>query len=204
MITTGFTVRLRGDTGPPTIRDKILFPTSNSSLSSQDLWSAELGFTHIFAEQFSLDITGFYIDAENLIVFQAPPPQFVNAGETINKGIELSASWFAEGPFEFTGSYTYLDKGTDTSGSAKHVLSTTGIFRLNRWTAWIDLQYVRDLQLQSRMETYFTADARVAYRVNSNVETGVTVNNITDEEYEEIEGYPMPGRWVSGEIKVRF
>ncbi|MDP8217513.1 MAG: TonB-dependent receptor [Candidatus Theseobacter exili] len=188
----------------PTIRDRILFPISNKSLSAEDLWSAELGCTHIFGEAFSLDLTGFYIDADNLIVFQAPPPQFANSGKARNRGIEISANWYSEGPLEMIGSYTYLDKDENISGSARHVLSCVSILRFNKWTAWLDLQYVNDLQLLSKKESYFVADARVAYRINNNIEAGVSINNITDEEYKEIEGYPMPGRWVFGEIRVGF
>jgi len=44
----------------------------------------------------------------------------------------------------------------------------------------------------------------LSYALNELAVFTFKVNNIFDEDYEMVEDYPMPGRWLWGEVSVTF
>lgn len=186
----------------PTIRDLYLFPPSSLDLEPEEAWSSELGIRQNLGSILSVDLTGYYIDAENLIVYR--PPEAVNTGGLVNKGIELATIFIPCDWFEMLVSYTYLDQNHRIDGLAPSVLKW-----INR-LIWRDLSLqsttslVDDLRFSDRDEDYCVTDLRLSYSLNSLAVLTFRVNNIFNEGYEMVEGYPLPGRWLWGEVSVTF
>ncbi|MCA1752786.1 MAG: TonB-dependent receptor, partial [Flavobacteriales bacterium] len=51
---------------------------------------------------------------------------------------------------------------------------------------------------------YFLLNGNLGYRFTDCLSVSVQVMNILDEQYQNILGAPMPGRWIIGSLGVRF
>ncbi len=186
----------------PTIRDLYIFPPSSLDLEPEEAWSSELGVRRNFGDFFALDLTGYYIDADNLIVFT--PPQAENTGGLVNKGVELTGvvtpcSWF-----ESLLSYTYLDQNHRVDGLAPHVLQWINRFIWRAFSLQSTTSLVDGLRFSDRDEDYCVTDLKLSCDLNTFAVLTFKVNNVFDENYQTVEGYPMPGRWLWGEASLSF
>ncbi len=186
----------------PSIRELYMFPPSSLDLEPEEAWSSDLGIRQNFGAVFALDLTGYYIDAENLIIYR--PPQAENTGGLVNRGIELSAVLTPADWFEMLLTYTYLDQNHRVIGLAPGVCQW-----INRFS-WRDLSLqstttaVNDLRLNDDdKEDFAVTDLRLSYGWGGAVFT-FRVSNVFNESYRMVEGYPLPGRWLWGEISVDF
>ncbi len=188
----------------PTIRDLVLFGSSNEDLKAEDSWSYELGWEQHLSEELLFDVTVFYIDADNMIQFDSATYKFQNTGALVNKGVEFSTYFNPADFFNLSLSYTALDQSKDVSGNARHVVSATANLKYKDLYLQVVPQYVNHLRLTSRFEDYFVTDLKLGYKPKDWLEFSVTVNNVFDENYETVEGYPMPGQFVMGKAAVKF
>ena len=179
-----------------------MFPPSTLDLEPERTWSSDLGVRQHFGDLLSLDLTGYYIDAENLIVFR--PPEADNTGRLVNKGVELSAVFTPARWLEMLASYTYLDGNRPVTGLAPHVLQWINRLYWREITLQSTTTGVRNLRLGEELrESFAVTDLRLSYRFDSAVLT-FRVNNVFNENYRMVEGYPLPDRWVRGEVSVNF
>lgn len=186
----------------PTIRDLYLFPPSSLELKPEEAWSSEIGIRQILASVLSVDLTVYYIDAENLIVFMAP--EAVNTGGVVNKGLELLTIFTPTDWFEMIFSYTYLDQNHRIEGLAPHVLNWINRFFWRSFALQSSTSLVDNLHFSDRNEDYCVTDLKLSYALNERARFTFKINNIFDDDYEMVEGYPMPGRWLWGEVSVTF
>ena len=186
----------------PTIRDLYLFPPSSTSLEPEEAWSSELGVRQHLGSYLSLDLTGYYIDAENLIIYR--PPEAENTGGVVNKGVELSAVLTPADWFEMLISYTYLDQNHRIEGLAPRVGNWINRFFWEGISLQTTTSLVDDLRFSDRDEDYCVTDLQLSYRLNPTAEFIFRVNNIFNESYQMVEDYPMPGRWLWGEVALTF
>jgi outer membrane cobalamin receptor len=186
----------------PTVRELYMFPPSSLDLEPEEAWSSDLGIRQNFGDLVALDLTGYYIDAENLIIFRFPEAE--NTGGLVNKGVELSAVITPADWFEMLASYTYLDQNHRVVGLAPHVLQWINRVYWKEITLQSTTTAVRDLRLsEDTLETFAVTDLRLSYRLDPAVLT-FKVNNVFNESYQMVDGYPLPGRWIWGEISVNF
>jgi iron complex outermembrane recepter protein len=186
----------------PTIRDLYLFPPSSLELKPEEAWSSDIGIRQSLASFLSIDLTAYYIDADNLIVYM--PPEAENTGGVVNKGIELSTIFTPVDWFEMLISYTYLDQNHRINGLAPHVLNWINRFFWRGFSFQSTTSLVDDLHFSDREEDYCVTDLKLSYSLNKTAVFTFKVNNIFDEDYEMVEDYPMPGRWLWGEVSVTF
>jgi len=186
----------------PTIRDLYLYPPSSLDLDPEEAWSSELGIRQSFGSFISIDLTGYYIDAENLIVYM--PPRAENTGGLVNKGIELSSVITPCDWFEMLISYTYLDQNHRIEGLAPNVLNWINRVIWREYSLQSTTSLVDDLHFIDRNEDYCVTDLKLSYALKETAVFTFKINNIFDEDYDMVEGYPMPGRWLWGEVSVSF
>jgi len=55
-----------------------------------------------------------------------------------------------------------------------------------------------------KVDSFFVAGAKASYQVNENVQVFAGAENLLDNDYEEIPGYPMPGISGHGGLKLEF
>ncbi|MFH1038451.1 MAG: TonB-dependent receptor [PVC group bacterium] len=186
----------------PTIRDLYIFPPSSLDLEPEEAWSSELGIRRSFGDLFAVDLTGYYIDADNLIVFT--PPRAANTGGLVNRGIELATVLTPCTWYEMLVSYTYLDQNHRVDGLAPGVLQWINRFIWRGFSLQSTTSLVEDLRFSDRDEDYCVTDLKLSCDLNTFAVLTFKVNNVLDEDYQMAEGYPMPGRWLWGEASVTF
>lgn len=186
----------------PTIRDLYLFPPSSLGLKPEELWSYEIGARRNISSYLTLTLTGFYLDADNLIVYQWPEAE--NSGAVVKKGLETGVVFIPDDRWESMLTYTYLDQNKRVSQTVRNLLEWINRFRWGSVTLQSTTSLVRGLQFTDRQEDYCVTDLRLAWRPVQGVELSLKVNNVLDEDYQATEGYPLPGRWLWSEAAVKF
>ncbi|WP_312345144.1 TonB-dependent receptor plug domain-containing protein [Chryseobacterium binzhouense] len=203
----------------PTFTD--LYYTSKTEQGNPDLLPesavyAELGYQYQNANILA-KLSGFYRGSNNAIDWtkislQDPVWYSRNIGETEIKGLEAEISHQVLGWMKYTLGYTYLDnKLKDING-------------LNSRYALDNLKHQLVAKLQTRFLKYFTNE--LVYRYNDRINLGsyhlldekisfnknnfsvyALINNVTNTEYTETFGVPMPQRWfhlgVSYNINIK-
>ncbi len=186
----------------PSVRELYMFPPSTLDLEPEETWSSDLGVRQNFGDFLALDLTGYYIDADNLIVFL--PPKAENTGRLVNRGVELSVVFTPSDWFETLAGYTYLDQNRRVAGLAPHVLHWVNRLSYKNLTLQTTTTAVRDLRLAGdERERYAVTDLRLSCRLAPAV-FSVKVDNLFNQDYRMVAEYPLPGRWVWGEVSVSF
>ncbi len=186
----------------PTIRELYMFPPSTLDLEPEETWSSDLGVRQHFGDFLALDLTGYYIDAENLVIYR--PPEAQNTGGLVNKGIEFTSVLAPAEWFETLFSYTYLDQNHRIAGLAPQVLKWINRFSWNGLSLQSTTTAAESLRLnEERNENFAVTDLRLSCRIYPAVFT-FRINNLFNESYQMVDGYPLPGRWLWGEVSVDF
>lgn len=198
------------------IQDTLWMPGENlwKQLNAEILDHFEIGIEHKFNKYFIADLTWFYDDGEDRIVVSPPPPfppVLTNIGEYKHQGVEGNITFIPVTGLSVFGGFTYLDTDpVDLPYSPEWTFSTGINYRfMENFQINIDTQYVDDQFVTSRarqegtvnvdqVDSYFLVNGKISYDIlipNSDMDFQVylAVENITDTDYEQKKGYPMPG-----------
>lgn len=172
-------------------------------------------FHHEYRDQITYDVLDF-------TTFQGT---YVNLAQTRARGLELTAEARPGAWLSFSGSYTYLDGTIVKNGITfdpvyeetrallrrpKHQGSLSvhlASGRLDGGATWVAVGRRSDsdflgLGLDSN-EGYSRVDTRVRVRVTRKLEAFVVGENVFDERYQEVLGYPALGRAVRAGLRLR-
>jgi outer membrane receptor protein involved in Fe transport len=98
-------------------------------------------------------------------------------------------------------SYGYLDPGETTQAHPQHQLHGAVRHALGRVTTRVAVQHVAGLfaadGAQNRLPDYTVLNARTALRLPGRTAVYVAGENLLDEAYVVMPGYPMPGRTLT-------
>ncbi|MBN1968502.1 MAG: TonB-dependent receptor plug domain-containing protein [Candidatus Delongbacteria bacterium] len=211
-----------------------LFWVNNSSTAGNPDLKPEFGFskeTGIYLtlnkylhSRFSFEI--FDKDLDNLIIWTKKSdgtytPENLNGGEI--KGIESSAEFFFfNDDLKVNFFYNTLDTETKTDNNAtngKHIIykpvDTFGAgFNLNIKSLSFDYKYTltgKTYVTTSNMfpmDPFEIHDVKLSYTYklveNSEFSCFIKCNNLFDEQYQTVYGYPMPGRSIESGIIYKF
>ena len=194
---------------------ELFFPFfGNPDLQPEKGESYELGIEHQ-AGGWRFALTGFENKLRNLIDFDPQTFVSVNVGRARTRGVEGEAG-FDRGIFAARLSATYLDAENRDTGrellrrpreSASLLLTA----RPGAWTFNLEGRYVgerldTDEATFSQRENpaYTRVDAAARWRALSWLAPYARVENVVDEEYEAVLGYPSPGRTLIGGLAVTF
>lgn len=178
----------------------------NEALEAERSRSAEIGFDRYVGNRGVLSATLFHNDFDDLIVFDNVTSVFQNIGAATTRGLELGASGDLSRRWSASASYTWLDTEQDETGEAllrrpEHSGSLSVGYAVASWRATLVVVHngsradVTDLAPFGRVtnDSHTVADATLQYDMGSLVPY-IKVENATDEEYQEVFGYPSPGR----------
>jgi vitamin B12 transporter len=179
----------------------------NPDLTAERSRSYEVGYDRALAHDGLFSITYFSSRYKQLITFD--PQTFIsqNIGRVKTDGVEAGLETPLSARVYATASYTYLHRAdNETTGERltrrpKH----SGSLSLGYRAGAIDANVVA-IRSGERVDTqavapfaralnagYTTVDAMLQYRIGK-VAPFVKVENLTDEQYEEVLGFPSPGR----------
>ena len=202
----------------PSVKDMFLFPPANQELKPERLWNYELGWTQYFNSHFSFDLCSFYYKGEQFIETVMVVPgqmQNLNTGSNEAKGVEASLRGKFFNSLSANLSYSYLDSKT-TLPFSPNKFNFWFAYQKGKLTASLYGEYITNLYASyqpqgfppktviEKMGDYSLVHAKVSYRLLKKAQLSLTVENLLDESYEILKGYPMPGRTFFSRLDVNF
>ncbi len=206
---------------PPSSQDKIF--GNNFNLDPEKDLGWEIG-----AEQFAwedrikVSATYFHNDLTNLIGFNG---QFdtLNLGAARTQGVEAEVQVRPISDLHFSASYSYLD-ATNTGTSDISQLPGARLPRRPRNEVYVAASYLWFGKLRTTaeakwvnareelnfggpnfdIEDYSFANFAAEYRCNSRLTIFARIDNLTNEHYAEVFGFPALGRAAYGGLRVSF
>jgi len=202
----------------PSIRDMFLFPPANSDLKPERLWNYEFGINQSFGKVLSLDVCGFYYEGDQLIeTIMIAPGQMQNQNIGSNKARGLEVTLKANPTMYLSGniSYSYLDSD-EILPFSPNKLNFMVIYSLKKLNVSIYGEHIRNLHssyqlnqmppktIIEKLSDYSLVHLKLNYRLLENLQLSAGIENLLDESYEILKGYPMPGRTFFSNLTFSF
>jgi vitamin B12 transporter len=206
---------------PPTSQDKIF--GMNFGLEPEKNLGWDVGVDQRFCEgRVMVGLTYFHNDLSNVIGFNGLF-QTLNLGAAITQGIEAELRVTPITDLTILATYTYLD-ARNTSSEDITQLPGARLPRRPRNEAYVSVSYLWAKKLRTTIEAKFVnareelnfggpnfdiedyafVNVAAEYEINSRFSVYARINNLTDEQYSEVFGFPALGRTAFAGFKVRF
>ena len=211
---------------PPSAQDKIF--GMNFGLEPEENFGWDLGVEQRFCEgRVMMGLTYFHNDLSNVIGFNGLF-QTLNLGAPRTQGLEPELKLRPIRDLEFTAAYTYLD-AEKTSAADLNQAPGSRLPRRPRNEAYVSATYLWFGKLRTTIEAKFVnareelafpppdflptnidiedyafVNLAAEYEINSCFSVFARINNLTDEQYSEVFGFPALGRTAFAGFKVRF
>lgn len=194
---------------------ELYFPFfGNPDLAAERSRSSEFGYDRFIGRYSIVSMTLFRTKFDDLIVYDTVSQNFQNIGKASSEGIEVGASGQTASGISAGLSYTYLDTEENETNSSllrrpRHSGSLSAGYGRGPWAAHLVVTHngsradLTDLFPYGRVtgDAYTVADLTLQ-RSFQRVTPYVKLENLSDETYQEVFGYPSPGRRAV--IGVRF
>jgi outer membrane cobalamin receptor len=196
---------------------------ASPTLRPEHGWVYDAGF-EVHPASFSLRATYFRANVTDLIqtttgAVSAPVVTATNIGTARRQGVEIAISHIVNSYFREAWNYTYLENQGIPQGftnyvtlanSPKHTVNFVATVTPNaRWKWDTTARYVSSRfsdandPTGSAVGSMVLLDVRLAYAWRQ-MELYVGVNDVSDRRYQEISGFPLPGRTAYGGIQLRL
>jgi vitamin B12 transporter len=208
---------------PPSSQDKIF--GNNFALEPEKNLGWDAGVEQRFLQgRVSVGLTYFHNDLSNLIGFNGLF-ETLNLGAARTQGIEAEIRVTPIADLTFLATYTYLDT-EKTSATDISPPEGARLPRRPRNEAYASASYLWSKKLRTTLEAkwvnareeinrnfigpnfdiedYAFVNFAAEYEINKCVSVFARVNNLTDEKYSEVFGFPALGRTAFAGFKVRF
>ncbi|HEX7516395.1 MAG TPA: TonB-dependent receptor [Chthoniobacterales bacterium] len=206
---------------PPSSQDKIF--GNNFGLEPERDLGWDLGVEQRFCGgRVAVGITYFHNDLSNVIGFNG---QFdtLNLGAARTQGLEAEVRVTPVTDLTFRASYTYLD-AEKTSAADISQLQGARLPRRPRNEAYVSASYLWCKKLRTTIEAKFVnareelnfggpnfdiedyafVNLAAEYEISPRFSIFARIDNLTDEQYSEVFGFPALGRAAYGGFRVRF
>jgi outer membrane receptor protein involved in Fe transport len=194
----------------PTIRELYLFPAPNPTLKPERLWNYQASLQIRPVATLTASATVYYADVSNLIITQGQFPNLIlsNAGKARNHGMEGTVRWRPAAFVQINAGYAYL-RSTNLAPlvpahkltysadllQARFAVNVSGITVGSRWA---------DARHSVALSGYTTIALKATVPTGRRVTLFATVDNLLNEAYQVVPGYPMPGTNAMAGMTVAF
>jgi vitamin B12 transporter len=206
---------------PPSSQDKIF--GNNFGLRPERDLGWDIGIRQELSEnRVSFGLTYFHNDLSNVIGFNGLF-QTLNLGAAETQGLETELRVQPITDFLLTASYTYLD-AENTSSKDISQLQGARLPRRPRNEIYVSACYLWWKRLRTTVEAKFVnareelnfggpnfdiedysfVNIAAEYEVNPHLSVFGRIDNLTNEHYSEVFGFPALGRAAFGGVKLRF
>jgi vitamin B12 transporter len=206
---------------PPSSQDKIF--GNNFALEPEDNLGWDIGVEQRFcAGRVMMGLTYFHNDLSNVIGFNGLF-ETLNLGAARTQGIEAELRVTPITDLTLAATYTYLD-AENTSAADITQLPGARLPRRPRNEAYFSASYLWSKKLRTTIEAKFVnareelhfggpnfdiedytfVNVAAEYEITKYVSVFARINNLGDEQYSEVFGFPALGRTAFGGFKVRF
>lgn len=200
----------------------------NPELKPETTTSWDIGIEQGLWKGAKIKATYFENYIEDLIYRKTVSSTFqelINAGKAESKGVEIEAEQRFDKWLRLFANFTYTDAkikensakpetvGKRLTNVPERMFNTGAEFEKGDFTAsatgrYVSKRYSNDENkdvinnVYTSYDPYFTADAKVSYKITKNAVVSLSVNNIFDKNY--FSYYVMPGRSWFTELTLRF
>lgn len=193
-----------------------VFFTGNPNLMPETSTSYEIGVDHSFANGAQIGATLFYLEIENLIVYDPVPApnSLINVpGISERSGIEIAAAFPLSDRITLSGAYTYTDAYAATGARLSAIPRHDLVLGLDaeisdRARLSLTAQHVADRANgtfdPTPYEDYTVVDTTFTYGLTDEVEAFLRVENLFDEAYQTQSGYGTSDRAVYVGLRAAF
>ncbi|MEY2507135.1 MAG: vitamin transporter [Verrucomicrobiota bacterium] len=206
---------------PPSAQDKIF--GNNFALEPEENLGWDVGLEQRFCEgRVMFGLTYFHNDLSNVIGFNGLF-ETLNLGAAQTQGIEAEARVTPVKDLTILATYTYLD-ARNTSAADITQLPGARLPRRPRNEVYFSASYLWAKKLRTTIEAKFVnareelnfggpnfdiedyafVNVAAEYEISPCFSVFARINNLTDEQYSEVFGFPALGRTAYGGFKVRF
>lgn len=179
----------------------------NPDLKPEESINYEAGFKTKINERQNLSFNAFYYEIDNLIDFQGATFKPININSSTIKGLEGNYDYrFNE--LSVNVNATIQDANNDETNTPllrrpdnKLNLNIDKYF--NHFSVGSSVRYASSSQdFGAVLSSYVVFDLRASYKINDKWRVAVKLENITDEEYQLVNGYNTPG--ASGYLTLEW
>ena len=206
---------------PPSSQDKIF--GNNFGLQPEENLGWDIGIRQqLWQNHVDVGLTYFHNDLSNVIGFNGLFDT-LNLGAAETQGLEAELHAYPIPNLVFTAAYTYLE-AEKTSSKDVSQLQGARLPRRPRNELYVSATYLWWKRLRTVIEAKFVnareelnfggpnfdiedysfANIAAEYEVNPHFSIFGRVNNVTNEHYSEVFGFPALGRTAYGGVKLRF
>jgi outer membrane cobalamin receptor len=207
----------------PSLGDLYDLSKGNSSLAAERSFTYEAGVEQKLPQNSTINVTGFYTVAENLIQNDQATTKNTNLTEVRFTGMEISATTQWINRLVLRTSYAYLSSEDRSRAGREQQQYTPGnkVTLDGRYdfecglTPYMSLLYVGNQYFytknnvtpvqKAKLNDYTLVNFKLSQRlIESNVTIYIGANNLFDENYETSYGMPQAGRFFYGGIEFRL
>lgn len=189
----------------------------NPDLKSETSDSADIGITQRFLDnRLSTTLTVYRTEFKDLIDFDAQLFTSVNRTEVTAEGAEFVLDYRLNETLALSAELLYLDLDVkdapttlrhrpDWSGSVSALWDLAEDWRW--YTSWSYTGEAYDSSIPTgglMLDSYNRVDTTLTWMPTEGMDLLLSVDNLFDEDYEEMEGFPAPGRRARLALRYRF
>lgn len=217
---TGTGVRIRAARGfraPNFFELDIISASANRDLDASSLWQIEVGwnqeirFKRWGPRRLTFDLAGFYQVGDNMIRLVPDPTapgatRFANSGVFHHGGFEGQTALFILDNLSVFGGLTHLGLEDDTALTPINTVDFGAAYAPGRFDVRLAGRFVNRLfdrdDHKDRLDDFTVLDLDFSYRLSPRYRLFVDIDNLTDQHYELLKGFPMPGVAAYGGVSL--
>lgn len=194
----------------PTFNQQFFPNFGNPDLKPETSWSWDAGFDQFYLKDKGT-FTATYFDSRTRNLIANTSPIATNIGSAASRGVELENRYQILDGLYFNTNYTYTH-AIDRNGGKRLLRQARhqGKFGLSydfwRFHTSADWIWVgpREDSGAVRMNEYQRIDLNVAYDLTDFLQLYARVDNLTNDRYQEANGFNMPGAQIYGGVKGKI
>ncbi|MDZ7332475.1 MAG: TonB-dependent receptor [candidate division KSB1 bacterium] len=202
----------------PSIKDLFLYAPANPNLKPERLWNYEVGVNQSLGKYLSLDVCSFYYEGDRLIETTSIAPgkiQNQNIGEIQARGFEAAAQITPITNLSANLSYSWLN-ANKVIPFAPNKFNYMLSYQFNRFNITFYGEHIRELYtsyqlnqvppktIVEKLPNYALVNLKMNYRLFEGLLLEFGIENLFDQAYQILKGYPMPGRTLISNMMFSF
>ena len=203
----------------PTFNDLYWLQGGNPVLKPENSYQFELG-NNLKLKNFNLQVNGFYIKSDNLIQWRPNSSGSwmpSNVSKALNYGSEVSfenQNKIKENHFlSFSSNYSYTiakdqEKVRDLIYVPKHRFNATSTYKIRDLSIYYQQLFNgKVFVIADELPSYFVGNLGFEYQLSKmyyGPKIGLTINNVFNKNYQNVQNRPMPTRNIQIKFKLNF
>ena len=188
-----------------------MYAVANEDLEPERAWSYDFTLAqHCLDGKLNAELSVFYTKGDNIIEVNVVDGKAANrnVGKFENSGAELSIDYSPINTLKFNANYSYLHMSKTFTGAPVHKTYLSGTWTPGRFSANLGIMFINDLYLSTgddpEKSNYADLKCRLSYQIAKWISVFARADNLLDQDYETMLGFPEPGVTFFGGVSLSF